>query len=81
MFQKPLSLMRVAFFALIFLLVFSAYYRFFELFTNLPFGKRAPDVLIFGLTFSSNLAKAMIWGSVHYLAYFIPSYIILKVKP
>lgn len=68
--------------ALIFTIVFSIYYRINEYVQGQPFGQRVPDINLFGqtITYSNNLLlSALIWGCVHFLAYFAPASIIFSL--
>ncbi|MAH46028.1 hypothetical protein CMI37_09360 [Candidatus Pacearchaeota archaeon] len=72
MFGQEITFLRVVGFAAIFMVIFTIYYRLFELFNNFPIGYRAPDIVIFGRTFGSNVSKAIGWTIIH-MSVFIAS--------
>ena len=79
MFGIDMSYPKIALFTTIFVLVFSLYYRLFELVNDFPIGYVAPEFILFGKHFASNLAKAILWTITHSLAFFIPSMLIKEL--
>ncbi|MAH46030.1 hypothetical protein CMI37_09370 [Candidatus Pacearchaeota archaeon] len=79
MFGQEITFLRVVGFAAIFMIFFSLYYRFFELLGSLPVGYRAPDIILFGRTFNSNVSKAIGWTIIHMGAFIISSLTVEKI--
>lgn len=68
---------------LVFMAVFSIYYRINEFVKSQPFGERVPDINIFNqtITYSNNkFLSAIIWGCAHFLAYFMPAFLVFSLK-
>lgn len=73
--------LRSAIGSIIFVVVFSLYYRVVEQIYSKGFGSRVPDIKFAGKVINYHddmIASTFIWGLVHFFAYFVPSYYMFK---
>jgi len=79
---KNLKVWMILVSGVIFTLALSVYYRFFELFGNIPFGFIAGDIS-FGnilITASDKLLFPLIWLLGHSIVFIIPMFILLVIR-
>mgnify|MGYP003145331711 CR=1 FL=1 len=78
LFDDKISYTELIAYTIIFVIVWSLYYRLFEFFTNITFGTRAPAFVFGNTIYASNISKAVGWTLVHGAAFFIPAFICKK---